>query len=100
MIADYQQAIVKDIQLKRPLRIGIDCGNGATSLYAEALFSKLGCEVSPLFCELDGNFPNHSPDPTVPENLESLAKLVQKEKLDIGLKAMYLSVPVSELLCL
>ncbi|MEE9310713.1 MAG: phosphomannomutase/phosphoglucomutase [Cocleimonas sp.] len=81
----YQKAIVDNISLNRPLRIGIDSGNGATSLFSEDLFTKLGCEVHPLFCELDGTFPNHSPDPTVPENLTDLIALVKKEKLDIGI---------------
>ncbi len=83
--AHYQQAIVDNIELKRSLRIGIDACNGATSLFAESLFKQLGCEVDPLFCELDGTFPNHSPDPTVPENLTSLISLVKKNKLDIGI---------------
>ncbi len=81
----YQQAIVDNIKLDRSLRIGIDASNGATSLFAESLFTQLGCDVSPLFCELDGTFPNHSPDPTVPENLTSLIDLVKKNKLDIGI---------------
>ena len=88
ILEDYQQAILNNIQqitLDKPLKIGIDCGNGATSLFAEALFSKLGYEVHPLFCELDGDFPNHSPDPTVPENLSALAELVNTQKLDLGI---------------
>ena len=85
MVGNYQEAIVDNIQMGRSLKVGIDCGNGATSIYAESLFSKLGCEVHPLFCELDGTFPNHSPDPTVPENLTSLAELVRDNDLDIGL---------------
>ncbi|MCF6191457.1 MAG: phosphomannomutase/phosphoglucomutase [Cocleimonas sp.] len=82
---EYQKAITQNINLKRPLRIAIDAGNGATSLIAESLFTQLGCEVHPLFCELDSTFPNHSPDPTVPENLNDLISLVKKEKLDIGI---------------
>jgi phosphomannomutase/phosphoglucomutase len=81
----YQQAIVKNIRLKKQLRVGIDAGNGATSLFAESLFTQLGCEVHPLYCELDGTFPNHSPDPTVPENLSALASLVKQNKLDLGI---------------
>lgn len=84
-IAEYQQAIVADINLDKPLRIGIDAGNGATALFADNLFTSLGCEVQPLFCELDGNFPNHSPDPTTPENLESLIAIVKENKLDVGI---------------
>ena len=84
-VAEYQQAIVNNINLNKKLRIGIDAGNGATALFAESLFSALGCEVHPLFCEVDGNFPNHSPDPTTPENLEPLITLVKEKNLDIGL---------------
>lgn len=85
IIDEYKKAIVQNIDLKRPLRIGIDACNGATALFAESLYKDLGCEVHPLYCDLDGTFPNHSPDPTVPENLEALAELVKKENLDIGL---------------
>lgn len=84
-IAGYQQAIVNDIQLNKSLRIGIDAGNGATSLFADSLFTSLGCEVQPLFCEINGDFPNHSPDPTTPENLESLIAIVKENKLDLGI---------------
>ena len=85
IIEEYQQAIVENISLEKTLRIGIDASNGATSLFAESLFTRLGCEVFPLFCELDGTFPNHSPDPTVPENLVPLIKLVKQQQLDIGI---------------
>ena len=85
IIQDYQQAIIENISLKRSLRVGIDCCNGATSLFAESLFSQLGCEIHPLFCELDGSFPNHSPDPTVPANLKALSRLVVENNLDLGL---------------
>jgi phosphomannomutase/phosphoglucomutase len=85
ILPDYQQAIVDDITLQRPLRIGIDCCNGVSSLIAEALFSQIGCEVFPLYCELDGTFPNHSPDPTKPENLSALQQLVSEQQLDIGI---------------
>lgn len=85
ILADYTKAVVKDIRLDKTLRIGIDCGNGVTSLLAESLFSQLGCEVSPLFCELDGRFPNHSPDPTEPANLVALQNLVAEKQLDLGI---------------
>ncbi len=81
----YQQAICKDIEIVKPLKVGIDSSNGATALFSQSLFEKLGCEVYPLFCELDGNFPNHSPDPTVPKNLEPLIDLVTSKNLDIGI---------------
>ena len=81
----YKHAIVDDINLLKPLRIGIDASNGATALFSEALFTQLGCEVFPLFCELDGTFPNHSPDPTAPKNLTALIELVKQNSLDIGI---------------
>ncbi|PID45865.1 MAG: phosphomannomutase/phosphoglucomutase [Proteobacteria bacterium] len=85
ILEDYTTAVVNDIHLKKPLKIAIDCANGVTSLLAERLFEQIGCEVSPLFCELDGHFPNHSPDPTDPDNLVALQELVVREKLDIGI---------------
>ena len=85
ILTDYTAAVVGDIKLKKPMKIAIDCGNGVASLLAETLFKQLGCEVSPLFCELDGNFPNHSPDPTEPKNLAALQELVVREKLDLGI---------------
>lgn len=85
IIPKYIEAIANNISLKKKLRVGIDSGNGATGLFSEALFTQLGCEVHPLFCEVDGNFPNHSPDPTTPENLEALINLVKEKNLDIGI---------------
>ena len=85
ILKDYSAAVVADIKLAKPLRIGLDCGNGVTSVLAQSLFESIGCEVSPLFCELDGRFPNHSPDPTDPKNLVSLQKLVRNEQLDLGI---------------
>lgn len=81
----YQDAIVSDVKLKRPLRIAIDCCNGVSGLVAEELFSRLGCKVFPLYCQLDGTFPNHPPDPTKPEHLKALQQLVIEKQLDIGL---------------
>jgi phosphomannomutase/phosphoglucomutase len=85
ILEDYQNKIVGDINLKRPLKIGIDCGNGAGGVHAKDTFKKLGCEVSDIYCELDGNFPNHHPDPSRPENLKDLINLVLNSNLDIGL---------------
>lgn len=64
--------------LARPLKLVIDAGNGATGDYAPALFRALGCEVTPLFCDIDGNFPNHHPDPAQPENLRDAAAALQR----------------------
>jgi phosphomannomutase/phosphoglucomutase len=81
----YQQAIVNDITLQRPFRIAIDGCNGVASLMAESLFTQLGCKVSPLYCELDGTFPNHPPDPTNPKHLQALQRLVREQRLDLGI---------------
>lgn len=85
ILAEYSTAVTHDINLAKPLRIAIDCGNGVTSVLAESLFSKIGCDVTPLFCELDGHFPNHSPDPTEPANLAALQQLVIDKQLDLGI---------------
>ncbi|MGJ3257946.1 MAG: phosphomannomutase/phosphoglucomutase [Alcanivorax sp.] len=85
-IADrYLDDILGDIVLARPLKIAIDCGNGAGGELAPRLFQQLGCEVTPLYTEIDGNFPNHAPDPGNPDNLADLIRTVQQENLDLGL---------------
>jgi phosphomannomutase/phosphoglucomutase len=71
--------------LSRDLKVVLDCGNGAGSLVAPKLFPKLGIKPRCLFCESDGTFPNHHPDPTVPKNLEALIAAVKKDKADIGI---------------
>ncbi|MDZ7828575.1 MAG: phosphomannomutase/phosphoglucomutase [Halofilum sp. (in: g-proteobacteria)] len=81
----YLQRVFDDIHLGRPLRIGIDCGNGITGGIAPRLYEGLGCEVHALYTEVDGNFPNHHPDPSKPENLQPLIDLVRTEALDVGL---------------
>jgi phosphomannomutase/phosphoglucomutase len=81
----YIERICRDVVLKRPLKVVLDCGNGVCGLVAPALFQALGCEVIPLFCEPDGNFPNHHPDPTRPENLHALRARVLQEQADLGI---------------
>ncbi len=81
----YLKKVTADISLERPLRIGVDAGNGVTGEMAPELFKRLGCEVVELFTEIDGNFPNHHPDPAKLENVEDLKKAVLEHKLDIGL---------------
>ncbi len=81
----YLQRICGDIQLARPLRIVLDCGNGIAGLIAPQLFRRLGCEVIELFCEVDGRFPNHHPDPSIPENLQDLIQAVRHHHADVGL---------------
>jgi phosphomannomutase/phosphoglucomutase len=82
---DYIQRIVGDISLARPLRIAIDCGNGVAGAIAPALFSQLGCDVTEMYCEVDGTFPNHHPDPSKPENVAELISVVTEQSLDLGL---------------
>src|SRR5688572_16639368 len=71
--------------ISRPLRVVVDCGNGAGSLVAERMFSRLGVTATYLFCDSDGTFPNHHPDPTVPENLEDIIRVVRERNADIGI---------------
>ncbi|WP_353571887.1 phosphomannomutase/phosphoglucomutase [Candidatus Albibeggiatoa sp. nov. BB20] len=82
---DYVQRIVQDVKLKHPFKVVVDCGNGAAGHLAPQLLKALGCEVIELFCEVDGNFPNHHPDPTVLKNLEDLIKTVKETGADLGL---------------
>ncbi len=84
-VSAYRQALWCDIQLQRPLKVVIDCGNGVAGAVAGELFSGLGCEVSELFCEVDGRFPNHHPDPGRPENLADLCREVLRQGADVGL---------------
>ena len=83
--AAYQAAIVDHIKLARPMNIVIDAGNGVPGAYAGDLFRALGCTVTELFCEVDGNFPNHHPDPAKPENLQDLIRALQSSDAEIGL---------------
>lgn len=80
----YRERILGDVKLARPLKVGVDCGNGVTGASAPALLEALGCEVVPLFEDVDGTFPNHHPDPTKPENLEDLIACVKVRGLDLG----------------
>jgi len=81
----YLQRITGDIKLKRKMRIAVDCGNGVPGAFAPELFRRLGCDVEELFCEVDGTFPNHHPDPSQPENLEDLIAALAKGSAEIGL---------------
>lgn len=81
----YRDRIVSGIKLERPLKIVIDSGNGIAGASAPAIFRALGCEVTELFSEVDGNFPNHHPDPSKPENLQDLIKALQSGDAELGL---------------
>lgn len=85
LINDYLSSITHRISLARPLKVVIDAGNGIAGAIAPKLYRQLGCEVITLFCDVDGRFPNHHPDPSVPENLVHLQKTVKSEQADIGL---------------
>lgn len=82
---NYLNTISSRIKLSRPLKVVIDCGNAVPGIIAPTLFERLGCDVIPLFCELDGSFPNHHPDPTNPKNMRQLADEVVLKKADLGI---------------
>ena len=85
MLDAYVEDVAGRFTLGRPMKVAVDCGNGSGALVAEKLFAALGAEVTPLFCESDGTFPNHHPDPTVDENLEDLiARRTRNEPHDLG----------------
>ena len=81
----YLQRVLQDVKLTRSFKIVIDCGNGVGGVIAPELLQQLGCEVIPLFCEVDGHFPNHHPDPSKPANLQTLIETVQAQQADFGL---------------
>jgi phosphomannomutase/phosphoglucomutase len=81
----YLERIAGDVKLARPMRIAVDCGNGVAGMIAPRLFRRLGCEVEELFCEVDGSFPNHHPDPSRPENLADLIRTLREGDAEIGL---------------
>ena len=83
--ASYLERIVSDVKLARPIKIAVDCGNGVAGAFAGDLYRAMGCEVIELFCEVDGNFPNHHPDPAHPENLQDLIRCLQNSDAEIGL---------------
>ena len=85
VVPAYLRRVTEDIQLDRPLRVVSDCGNGVAGMLAPRLLREIGCEVIELFSEVDGHFPNHHPDPSVPENLEDLIAAVREHQADLGL---------------
>jgi len=82
---EYLAKILGDVKLSRPMKIAIDCGNGVAGALAPQLFKSLGCEVTELFTEVDGTFPNHHPDPAHPENLQDLIRCLAETDCEIGL---------------
>jgi phosphomannomutase/phosphoglucomutase len=85
IIHDYLDRVVDDVAVAQPLKVVVDCGNGVAGVVAPLLITKLGCEVVPLYCDVDGTFPNHHPDPADPANLEDLITVVKDEGADLGL---------------
>jgi phosphomannomutase/phosphoglucomutase len=85
IIKPYQDYIKKDIKLEKKMRVVIDAGNGTGGVVARSLLRDLGCEVEELYCEIDGRFPNHFPDPTIPENLKDLIAKVKRIRADVGI---------------
>ena len=83
--ASYLDRIASDVKLERPMTIAVDCGNGSPGAFAPKLFRRLGCEVIELFCDVDGNFPNHHPDPSKPENLKDLQLELTRTDAEVGL---------------
>lgn len=81
----YLQRIVSDVKLSRPMKIVVDCGNGVAGGFAPELFRAMGCEVTELFCEVDGTFPNHHPDPSKPENLKDVIAALKSGQAELGL---------------
>ncbi len=82
---EYIAKISDHIKLARPMKIAADCGNGVAGAFAKKLYEALGCQVEELFCEVDGNFPNHHPDPSVPDNLVDLIDTLKTGDAEIGL---------------
>ena len=81
----YVERIAGDVKLARPFHVAIDCGNGVAGMLAPRLYRRLGCEVTELFCEVDGRFPNHHPDPAQPENLIDLQNTLRRSSCELGL---------------
>jgi phosphomannomutase/phosphoglucomutase len=81
---DYIERIAGDVKLARPMKVVVDCGNGVPGAFAPALYRRLGCEVAELYCEVDGHFPNHHPDPSQPANLKDVQRALAQGKGEIG----------------
>lgn len=84
-ITDYLDCILGQVELPKSLKVVVDAGNGTAGPVAVPLFKRMGCEVVELFCEMDGRFPNHHPDPTLPEAMETLIRTVRESGADLGI---------------
>ena len=85
ILPDYNQMILNKISINRPMKVVMDCGNAAASINAPKIFTELGVNLTELYCEPDGSFPNHHPDPTVEENLLDLIELMKTGNYDVGI---------------
>lgn len=85
ILDQYLEAISDDVVVAQPLRVVVDCGNGIAGEITPDVYMSLGCEVIPLYCDVDGNFPNHHPDPTIASNLQDLILMVKSQGADLGL---------------
>jgi phosphomannomutase/phosphoglucomutase len=81
----YVERIAGDVKIARPFHIAVDCGNGVAGMLAPRLYRRLGCKVTELYCDVDGNFPNHHPDPAQPENLVDLIRTLRDGSAELGL---------------
>jgi len=81
----YQDLIFNNVQIKKGLKVAVDAGNGVGGLFALPLLERFGCSITPLYCDVDGRFPNHFPDPTVPENLREIIQIVKSNGFDAGI---------------
>ncbi|MFP5211973.1 MAG: phosphomannomutase/phosphoglucomutase [Acidobacteriota bacterium] len=85
IVTPYIDFVLGNVSIKKKLRVGVDAGNATGGPIALPILERLGCEIYPIYCDVDGTFPNHEPDPTVMENIVDLRALVKKEKLDVGI---------------
>jgi phosphomannomutase/phosphoglucomutase len=81
----YEDYLVNNVKIRPGLKIVVDAGNGVGGLFALPIFKRFGCDITSIYCDPDGRFPNHFPDPTIPENLKDLIALVKEKKADIGI---------------
>jgi len=82
---DYHDYVFNNITIRKKLKVIVDAGNGVGGFFTLPLFERFGCHVTPLYCDMNGHFPNHFPDPTIEENLSELIRLVKENKADIGI---------------
>src|SRR5207244_5824832 len=85
IVPAYFERIVGDVKLARPMKIAVDCGNGVGGAFAPELYRRLSCDVIELYCDVDGTFPNHHPDPSQPKNLQDLIARVKSDRCQVGL---------------